>query len=404
VVLHNPTANPMHFELNHYTKGKLAHIFLVMTLTDGRLKYAVKEQCDPKNWKGGRTKDKGTNSILNRIEIAVTDLQNSHKHQGKAITREAVTNELDILLHRKTVLNGFWEIVDNIITDRAVGLVLTKQGKRFSHYTIRNYRNSKAYLMEFDQKLSFHNITSTTYDRLISFLNSKNHSLNTVGQTVKNLKVFMKQAFKDGYHTNRIFESFIIPEEETFDIFLTKEEIDRIYKHKFQDKLLDLVRDWFIIDCFTGLRISDIKLLDKSHLNGDFITMYNEKTDTRVTIPLNSYVKAIIKKHKGLPRKISDQKMNEHLKEIAEAAKINDFVLFSITKGGIREDHDLLKWQMVSNHSARRSFITNMLIEGIPDSDAMKLTGIKKHSTLMRYKKESELEIAQRMKGHKFFK
>lgn len=84
--------------------------------------------------------------------------------------------------------------------------------------------------------------------------------------------------------------------------------------------------------------------------------------------------------------------------------QLNETVLYFLTKGGTRKDFYLKKYEMVSCHTARRSFITNLLNAGIPDNQVMQLAGIKKHATLLRYKKTKPEETANILKDHTFFK
>lgn len=393
----------MPFQLDRPNAETTTFIFFVLQCADGRLKYPVKEKVHPSKWSNYRTKDKVINSILNRIESHVNELQARHKLQNIPLTKDAARDSIDVLLHRKAVLSGFFPVIEDIILNREAGLVLTKEGKRFSAYTIRNYRNTLSVLREFDPRLTFHTIDARMYDRLISFSNAKGHSVNMIGQTVKNLRVFMRQALKDGYHSNVQFEAFKMPAEQTVDIYLTDEEVDRICRHPFSDPKLDRARDWFIIDCYTGLRVSDLQAVYDDNLAGGTLRLMNEKTDTLVVVPLNSKVKAILAKWGGLPTKISDQKLNKYLKIVAFQAGIEGTILHSITKSGRRVDTVINRWEMVSNHTARRSFITNLLKAGVPQIEVMKLAGLKKLATLQKYYKESEAEIAERLKGHSFF-
>lgn len=261
--------------------------------------------------------------------------------------------------------------------------------------------------MKFDPEMNFEDISLKTYASLISYFNSEhNHSLNAIGKTVKNWKVFLKAAYKAGHHSNLVFEheDFKIPEEETEDIYLSQDELKKIYEHHFPNKTLDLVRDWFIIDCYTGLRISDIMVLQSENISGKFIDIANEKTDIQVSIPMHPFIQAIIKKWKGLPPKVTDQEMNRSLKEVAHLAGISGKMLFTITKGGVRKDEFIERWAMVSNHTARRSFISNLLEAGVQDNIVMQLAGIKKHATLLRYKKTKPKRTAEIMAEHSFFK
>lgn len=401
----------MSFILDRPSADTPTFIFWLKTFPDGRLKYPVKEKVHPGNWdrmaKRLKKDTDNINATLNRLDLVWKDIELQGRLQGKPITKAIIEAAFDKALGRNMAGSKFYEVIDTIIDERESGKELTKDGKRFAAETIRGYRHTRDNLLKFDPQMSFETITIDTYKRLIAFFNKNHdHAINSIGKTVKNWKVFLKAAKKRGAHENLIYldEDFRVPDEETDDIYLNEAELKTIYEKHYVIKTLDLVRDWFIIDCFTGLRISDIQLLDAQHILNDRIRLINEKTDTKVVIPIHPYVKAILKKHNGLPRKITDQKMNENIKKVCEIAGINEPVLYSVTKGGQRKDFHLKKYEMVSNHTARRCFITNLLNAGIPDNQVMQLAGIKKHATLMRYKKTKPEETADIMKDHKFFK
>ncbi|WP_430897718.1 MULTISPECIES: tyrosine-type recombinase/integrase [unclassified Paraflavitalea] len=393
----------MPYYLDKPKQDKPTAIFLKLSLPEGRFVYPVKEKVHPSDWINERTKDRTVNTILNRIEVAVEEFISDHKRLNKPISAKELKDELDSLLNRKTRASGFFGAIDSIIDDREIGRATTGKGKIFSAETIKGYRHSRDLLFRYNPKLNFNDITPQFYDKLISYFNSKNYSINSIGKVIKNLRVFMDAAHEAGYHSNMSYRKFKVPDEKTPDIYLTIEELDRIYNLKDLNDRLDLARDWFIIDCFTGLRIADIKLLSNSNLNGDTIKIVNEKTDIVVAIPVHKYVRQILEKWGGFPRKISDQKLNQYIKEVAQLAEINQPFLYSVTKGGIRRDEYYQKWEMVSNHTARRSFITNLLKAGLNHNEVMKLAGLKKMTTLQRYYKESEDEVADRLKSHPFF-
>jgi integrase len=385
-------------------------IFVRLRCNDGWLKYPMKKKVLPTNWNSTSLRvikdTEKINAVLDRIATLIRNLLLQRDLNGVVITKSLVEKSLDKALGRNAATQNFFPVIDTIIDDREAGRELTRQGKRFSPETIRGYRHSRGNLKKFDSNMTFEGITINTYADLIAFFNTKDHSLNSLGKIVKNWKVFLKAAHKRGAHENLIYlhEDFRVPGEDTDDVYLNEKELKAIYEHNLPNKTLDLVRDWFIIDCFTGLRISDIRLLGKQNILKDTIQIANEKTDTKVVIPKHPYVKAILKKWNGLPVKVTDQEMNRSIKEVCELAGIKDPVLYSVTKGGQRKDFHFKKYEMVSNHSCRRSFITNLLNAGIPDNQVMQLAGIKKHSTLMRYKKTKPEETAKLLAGHSFFK
>ena len=402
---------PMSFILDRPSSDKPTFVFWLKTFPDGRLKYPVKGKVHPDNWDpAAKRVKKDTDKInvtLNRLDLVWKDIELQGKLQGKPVTKAWVEAAFDKALGRTIAGSNFFDVIDKIIDDRENGKELTKDGKRFAKETIRGYRHTRDNLYKFNPAMSFEAITLDTYKDLIAFFNEHHdHAINSIGKIIKNWKVFLKAAKKRGAHENLIYldEDFRVPDEETDDVYLSEDELKVIYEKHYVNKTLDLVRDWFIIDCFTGLRISDIQMLDAQHILKDRIRLVNEKTDTKVVIPIHPYVKAILKKHGGLPRKITDQKMNENIKKVCEIGGINEPVLYSVTKGGQLKDYHLKKYEMVSNHTARRCFITNLLNAGIPDNQVMHLAGIKKHATLMRYKKTKPEETANIMKDHPFFK
>lgn len=396
------------FSLDRPSSKKETFIFLRLRCIDGPLKYPIKKKVAPANWKDNRvTADPGKiNLVLNKIETSVNQLYLQRDLNGVPVTKALVQNTLDKALGRVVAGKGFFDIVDQVIKDRAEGRELTRAGKRFSKYTIRNYNFTRGQLYQFDPKMTFQAINLQTYSRLVSWCNEKEFSLNHLGTVIKNWRVFLKTTFDAGIHSNSIYthKDFVIPGEDNFDVYLSPAELKKIYDHNLIDETLSLVRDWFIIDCFTGLRISDIQLLGADNILKDSIRIVNEKTDTRVEIPINTYIRSILKKWRGLPPKVTDQEMNRSIKQVCELAGIKETVLYSITKGGVRKDFHFKKWEMVSNHTSRRSFITNLLNDGVPDNTVMQLAGIKKHSTLMKYKKTKPEETAKLMKGKSIFK
>jgi integrase len=396
------------FSLDRPNSKTETFIFVRLRCIDGPLKYPVKKKVLPANWMDGRLiKDPGKiNLVLNKIETSINQLVLQRDLTGTLLTMDLVRNTLDKALGRSVAGKSFYEVVDQIIEDRAAGRELTRHGKRFSQYTIRNYKFCRRQLYKFDPKMTFQGIALTTYSRLLAYFNEQEFSLNHLGGLIKNWKVFLKSAFDRGIHTNTVFNyrDFIVPGEDAQDVYLSPAELKKIYTHHLINETLDIARDWFIIDCFTGLRISDIRLLSKDNVLKDSIRIVNEKTDTRVEIPINNYIRSILKKWRGLPPKVTDQEMNRSIKEVCELAGIKETVLYSITKGGVRQDFHCKKYEMVSNHTARRAFITNLLNDGVPDNTVMQLAGIKKHATLMKYKKTKPEETAELMKGKSIFK
>lgn len=74
------------------------------------------------------------------------------------------------------------------------------------------------------------------------------------------------------------------------------------------------------------------------------------------------------------------------------------------TKGGMRQTRVLEKWQLITTHTARRSFATNAFLAGVPTISIMKITGHKSELVFMHYIKISSEQNALLMLEHDHFK
>jgi integrase len=244
----------------------------------------------------------------------------------------------------------------------------------------------------------------------VKFCLDKGLGTNTIGSYIKNVKVFMNEAFDRKLTTNIEYKNrrFKTIEEETESIYLTKEEIAEIYSFDLSDnKKLDNVRDMFIIGCYTGLRYSDLMLINDKNLidKNTKLKIKTEKTGELVIIPLHKYIREILKKHNGIPNyMISNQKMNEYLKELGELVGIKDKVLISSTKGGVKQNQSFKKFELITVHTARRSFATNAYLMDIPSISIMKITGHRTEKAFLKYIKISQEDNANKLINHPFFK
>jgi site-specific recombinase XerD len=409
------------FILDHPNGDEDTYIFIKLTCWDGTLKRTTKEKVHPDNWaaeaerpvvKKSDDKAKALLLKLNRLYDAIETLRTTCSITGEKFTKAAVSRTIDEQLQQKPTRRlTFKQAAEQIIEEMKSGAITTDRGKKYSVGTIKNYNQSLNALVAFSTarkvSIEFNQVTLGTYHSFIQYCNDQDWSLNYTGQHLKNWKCLMAEALQKGWHKNRIheFDDFKTLSEETFDIFLDEKELGRMIKHNLSFNYeYDVARDWFIIGCYTALRVSDLKLLDETRLNNDTIILANEKTDERVVLPVHPHVRSILKKWKGFPPAMADQTINEKIKQVAQLCKITGKVLYSVTKGGKRKDFYMQKWEMVSLHTARRSFITNARKNGMPDSIVMKLAGIRKPATLQRYDKLSADEAAIEAAKHSFFR
>ncbi len=281
-----------------------------------------------------------------------------------------------------------------------------KTNKPVSYKMIREYHATFGYLQEYaketGKQLDFKDIDLEFYEDFKTFLERKKLALNTVGKKITVLKIFLNEATARGINTNLKFQStrFRAVTEQSDNIYLSVQEIETIYKLDLSGKpRLDRVRDLFLVGCWTGLRFSDWHKVSPENIENGFITLNQQKTGQPVVIPIHPTVKVILDKYDGnLPKPITNQKFNAYLKQVAKLADFKEAITKQITRGGKTETIIRHKWEMVTTHTARRSFATNMYKMGIPSITIMAITGHRTETAFLKYIKVTPQEHAEKMR------
>ncbi len=273
-----------------------------------------------------------------------------------------------------------------------------------TYRVVRSYHITINSLKEFNPSLDWNDINLEFYDKYLQFLKNQELAKNTIADRIKVLKTLCNAALERKIHNNTDFKSkgFKKETEPSLNIYLSEAELSEIYKLDLSKKPhLDRVRDMFLIGCWTGCRFSDLQKVSLDNIENDYIKIEQQKTEKRVVIPLHPVVRIILNKYNGiLPEMISNQKFNDYIKEVAELAGIKGKISKSITKGGKRETNVIDKHQMVTSHTARRSFATNLYKSGLPSITIMAITGHSTESAFLSYIKVTEEEHAEIIMKH----
>ena len=237
-------------------------------------------------------------------------------------------------------------------------------------------------------------------------------SLNYIGKHIKNIKTVLRYAHQRDWSVNKAFQSreFRVPQECNEDIYLNRKEIDMLLEVSTEvlTPSEQLSRDLFIIGCFSGLRVSDYKQLSKEDLVEEDDTLMFEvrsnKTDTLLTIPVHPLIRKVLSRHHGAPPPLqSEVLINRNMKRIGRLAGIDRVERTSRTIGGRRQSTTQPKYELITSHTARRSFATNAYLAGSDTIDIMAITGHTKESTFLRYIKVTPRERAKRIAKQAFF-
>jgi integrase len=272
----------------------------------------------------------------------------------------------------------------------------------------REYERTFELLKDYaaDQKitLDFKDINLDFYEGFTDYLQKKNLAKNTIGKKIQTLKIFLNAAQVEGVNHYSAFKSrnFVSVTEEADTIYLNEAELESIYKKDFSSAPhLDRIRDLFLVGCWTGCRFSDWNQITPENISEGMISIKQTKTGDPVKIPLHPVVRSILGKYDGrLPALISNQKFNDALKKVAEAAEINDTVTKRTTKGGTIKTKTFEKWELVTSHCARRSFATNQYKSGVPSITIMAVTGHRSEKAFLKYLRVTSTEHAKKMQEH----
>ena len=294
----------------------------------------------------------------------------------------------------------FFQVFDDFVEDCG-------RQNNWTNSTFEKFAAVKNHLTNFREGLTFEFFDERGLNDYVGYLRDVKEMRNTtIGKQLSFLKWFLRWAFKKGVHQNNAYDSYKPKLKSTQKkiIFLTWDELNRLREFKIPSnkQALERVRDVFLFQCFTGLRYSDVFNLRRSDIKGDHIEVTTVKTSDSLIIELNNHSKAILDKYKDVAFEddkvlpvITNQKMNDYLKELAEMAGIDEPVRQTYYKGNERIDDVTPKYALLGTHAGRRTFICNALALGIPPQVVMKWTGHSDYKAMKPY-----IDIADDIKAN----
>ena len=294
----------------------------------------------------------------------------------------------------------FFQVFDDFVEDCG-------RQNNWTDSTFEKFAAVKNHLTNFREGLTFEFFDERGLNDYVGYLRDVKEMRNTtIGKQLSFLKWFLRWAFKKGLHQNNAYDSYKPKLKSTQKkiIFLTWDELNRLREFEIpaNKQALERVRDVFLFQCFTGLRYSDVFNLRRSDIKGDHIEVTTVKTSDSLIIELNNHSKAILDKYKDVAFEddkvlpvITNQKMNDYLKELAEIAGIDEPIRQTYYKGNERIDEVTPKYALLGTHAGRRTFICNALALGIPPQVVMKWTGHSDYKAMKPY-----IDIADDIKAN----
>lgn len=385
------------------------------------------EHARPDNWikdkKKGYSRVKATtprateiNALLRKYRNDIESIISNAKIQQIEPTIEYIQNKFytDVIKKTDTKKLSLFEHLQKFIENP-----VNKEGNILTDNTAKVYktllRSLLAFQKETSYKVTFESINHNFYSKYSAWLfNTEKLLTSSKAKRIGTLKAFLTVMTQRKHNTNKDYLEFNSTRPETATkIVLTENELLDLFSLDLSEHpTLAKVRDVFCFGCFTGLRFSDIEHLRPEHIQQVTDKEGNPKTAAKFTIqktkkihtvPLNNYALTLLEIYNGkleggklLPT-ISNQKTNFYLKELGKLAELNTLVQVVNYSGGKRIDKTLPKYELMTTHTARRTFATLSLQRGMTPAGLQKILGHHDLKQVMQYVKYSEQVTIQEM-------
>lgn len=363
-----------------------------------RLKYYTGEKVSPEAWDFARQRAKTGAKHPEGMDINST-LADLEKHTNAIfrennfghITPTDFAAEIDRRMgfaatDKKTKPPTLFDFILTYLEEKKGGLPATRRKLQSVFHHLKQYAQERA------RNLDYNGIDHAFFSDFKRWLfeEPRHHSTNHAAKVVSVLKQFMREAQRRGYHSKTDYQNFSIKKEKTTKFALTFEELETLYRLDLtENNRLERVRDLFLIGAYTGLRFSDFTRIRPEHIEAidgeEVLTITAQKTGQMVSIPLLPIPAALLRKYGYQTPKMSNQKMNDYLKELGKLAGMTEKMIVTNTAGGKRSEVVLSKWERLTTHVARRSFATNFYRDGIPAAVLMLITGHATERQFMQY-------------------
>jgi site-specific recombinase XerD len=380
------------------TDDGLLPVFMKITVTGKRLVIMTKIFVKPSEWSGRNGKLKTNseearrvNKMLDAFKMKAFDYQRELMNEGKDVTLESMKAKWYGLSLEKTrmLMDIFKEH-----NEQMKALI----NREFSPLTFERYETSFRHTLEFMKwkyKIEDIDIKQLNYEFISNYefwLKSvRKCDHNTTVKYLSNFKKIVHICIKHGWIDKDPFVGFKMTKREVERPFLVEEELTRIIAEDFKMPRLRQVRDIFIFCCYTGLAYADVKKLTRDEIttgiDGEkWIWTSRQKTETTTRVPLMPRALEILDRYKDDPQclnqgrllpVLSNQKMNNYLKEISDACDITKKMTF---------------------HTARHTFATTVtLSNGVPIETVSKMLGHRNLKTTQHYAKILDLKVSEDM-------
>ena len=382
------------FYLRKPNKEGMFSIQLQITINGATITFPTKIKIAQNEWdkkKQCAKRDKEINVKLAKFRRAAMDYSLTIPDNTQP-TQDDFTQFINISLgfQKPSTNKSFFGVIDDFISTAPSRRNIN--GEMICYRSYMKYVYCAQALKDFEKsqriKLTFTNFNEMVFDDFVSYLlTTKQLANNTAVRYVGCLRVFFRYAQKLKIPT--VSEKiFTMKKNKVENVVLDETEMDLVWNFKTKSTMLENIRRMFLFGLYSGLRFSDYSTLSTANIDKErrIITIHQQKTSNKVEIPLHPRLLEMVSQPDfELPHAVTSQVFNRYLKEICKQAGINKMVEIKKIVGGKRviETHE--KWELVSSHTARRSFATALYKKGVNPLVIMSMTGHHTMNDFLKY-------------------
>lgn len=401
------------------SKKNPANIYIRLSICRSNvIKRKTGYSIDPKKWSVKahlpKQSDDGSKEVRNKLGKLANHIEtnlNKTKLRPEEIPASWFEDQIDSFHNRKkkTELDRIINYIEKYI-EKLPYKVFSGGKTGVTHNTIQKYTTLRKKIEEFEThkgKRFFIKDVGLEFGNELTkyFLEVDKLSPNSTGRYVKYLKTACNDAKENGIETHPTLKLIKGITGKSPIIYLTLEELEKIEKTSYDREALNNAKDWLLIGCYIGQRVSDLLILTSKNIHTrneiELIELRQKKTGHDVSIPIPPIVKELLNKRNGkFPEPISDQKFNKHIKDICKIAEISQ-----LTEGGKmskktkRKEFGVFpKHELITTHVCRRSFASNFYGK-LETPILMSITGHKTEGQFLQYIGKKPNDFAEQIKN-----
>ncbi len=368
------------------SKSDSASIYLRLSMgKTNYIKSRIGLTIDANNWsdktglpKQNNTDNKKFTNKLLKLKTFILDQFNDANSIGEEVTKKWVLDKIDIHFDRNQIIEiDYLTTYGDKFLEELQYKVSQNNKKGVSVSTQKKYKTIvnklKAYETKLGKRLLVKDVDLKFHKEFMKYMSEVDKlSDNTIGRYLKVVKTICLDAQRNGIQISDQIQHFKGFTVKSPIVTLSFNEIEKIKNKEFTNENHQIARDWLLIGCFCGQRISDLMRMNKGMIqsiqNFEFIVLTQQKTGKLVQIPIHQEVRNVLDKYNGEfpPRfnkilEINNVLFNRYLKQLCKIAEIDEVV----EGNKYNEDTDRYekgqfeKHKLVSSHICRRSFASN---------------------------------------------